>query len=354
MRFRCWLFTLLLLGSTTCSAADDAITVGAIIALTGEAASIGEACRNGISLALEDLSPELSKRVRVVYEDDENVTRETVSAFKRLAEKEHPSAIISFTSPPSKAVAPLADQFKIPLIAIATDPEVSRGRSHVVNLWATAEAEVRTAVQEAKKRGYKRIAIVGSVHDFSIAIRKEFVQQAEGAIEIASVNEIPPDQKDFRSLVARLKTDGKIDAILNALYIGQVGLFSRQAHELGLTVPQFGVEMFEKKEEVEISKGTLIGQWYTNADDGDAAFVSRYRTRFPNAAQLSSANCYDAIALVARAAEQGRPLNDFLHSVQDFKGALGNYSASGDNRFTLPTAIKVVTKDGFETVTPKG
>jgi len=40
----------------------------------------------------------------------------------------------------------------------------------------------------------------------------------------------------------------------------------------------------------------------------------------------------------------------FLHTVKDFNGALGTYSASGDNRFTLPAAIKVITADGFKKI----
>ena len=43
-------------------------------------------------------------------------------------------------------------------------------------------------------------------------------------------------------------------------------------------------------------------------------------------------------------------INSFIHSVKDFTGALGTYSASGQNTFTLPATIKIVTKDGFKKI----
>ena len=57
------------------------------------------------------------------------------------------------------------------------------------------------------------------------------------------------------------------------------------------------------------------------------------------------------ILLMAAAFRQGEGIagiNKFLHTVKDFSGAMGTYSASGKNAFTLPAAIKVVTESGFE------
>ena len=58
-----------------------------------------------------------------------------------------------------------------------------------------------------------------------------------------------------------------------------------------------------------------------------------------------------ALSPLARAIEENPAapdINTTLHTLRDFHGALGTYSASGDNRFTLPTAIKIVTEGGFQ------
>ena len=41
-------------------------------------------------------------------------------------------------------------------------------------------------------------------------------------------------------------------------------------------------------------------------------------------------------------------INRFLHTVKDFTGVMGTYSATEKNNFTLPAAVKVVTRDGFK------
>ena len=40
-------------------------------------------------------------------------------------------------------------------------------------------------------------------------------------------------------------------------------------------------------------------------------------------------------------------MRDFLGGVRDFSGAAGTYSASGDNRFTLPAALKQIQNSAF-------
>lgn len=64
----------------------------------------------------------------------------------------------------------------------------------------------------------------------------------------------------------------------------------------------------------------------------------------------SAVNCYDIARLLGHSAEKNHSsaeLINYLKTVKDFKGAGGTFSATGDNRFTLPAVVKVVTEDGF-------
>ena len=99
-------------------------------------------------------------------------------------------------------------------------------------------------------------------------------------------------------------------------------------------------------------EGALVGQWYVQADDPGDTFLTGYAERFPEATPYTAGNCHDVVSLIAKAVEtkrtSGEQLQDFLFSLRDFKGAMGEYSATGDNRFSLPAAVKVVTEKGFE------
>ena len=129
-------------------------------------------------------------------------------------------------------------------------------------------------------------------------------------------------------------------------------MFAKQAKELGLNQPLFGIEVFESADDVQNSGGALIGQWYVNASSGQSDFLERYKQAYPTAGNYGSANCYDAVMLLSKALDEGKTtgpeIAGMLAKIEDYDGALGTFSSTKDNRFTLPAAVKVVTKDGFE------
>jgi len=338
--------------STLC--ADDApLKVGVILPLSGDVASVGEAIRNGMTLAYEKLPAGEQRGIELVYEDDSFQMKHTLSAYKRLMQAARPHMLLCAGSGPCKALAPLVDAERIPLMAIATDPAVVAGRSYAVNFWVTAEQEVQTALPEAVRRGYKRIARVSAVTDFTISLKQTVDAQNRGRLEIVLDEEFLPEIRDFRTFLSRVRARRDIDALLVAVLPGQLGVFAKQAREMGIDLPMFGFETFEDSKEVEVSEGALLGQWYVNTDDPDERFLNEYRRRFPGASLYGASNGHDALLLMAHAARarlDREGINRMLHTLKDFSGALGTYSATGDNRFTLPAAVKVVTADGFAKV----
>ena len=182
-------------------------------------------------------------------------------------------------------------------------------------------------------------------------IKELFDKLNRGQVEVTYSEDVPSEEKDFKSLITKLKTKEKeIDAVLVSLFPGQLGVFAKQLRESGITKPLFGTETMEDANEVKISHGALVGGWYVNAGDGSGDFLKTYRDRFPGVSSFSSANGYDAVLLFAAAATKGvrgDGLAEFLSSIKDFSGALGRYSSTGDHRFSLPAQIKVVTPEGF-------
>lgn len=327
--------------------------VGIILPLSGEAASLGIAIQNGIKLAIDQLNPNTRKRLEFIYEDDGLLAKNSIAAFNKLVATENIEVLVNASSGTSNVLAPLAQARGIPFIAIATDPKVSAGRDYVFNLWVTPEAEAATAIAEAQKRGYKKIARVVTIQDGALAIKSAFDRENKGQIIIVLDEEFNADVKDFKTYIAKLRQDTKIDAVMVVLLPGQCGVFAKQARQLGIRQDLMGFEMFEDINEVKASGGALVGQWYVNTDDPDSKFLDAYTKQYPEASIWGASAGYDSVLLIARAVEQGfkgSDINQFLATLKDFKGALGTYSATGDNRFSIPAAVKIVTKDGFETL----
>ena len=329
---------------------SDKIKIGAILALTGDAASFGVAVQNGINLALERLDPEERKKFEVVFEDDRAESSLSVSAFKRLVDIEKVDVVINTSSGTGKALSQIAEQKKVPLIAVASDKEIVENKKYVVNLWVMPEIEAVITVKEALKRGYKKIARISAIHEFAFACANEFDKASKDEIEVVIDEQYQRTERDFRAFLTKVKKVKDLDAIFANVFLGQVGIFAKQTREMGIELPLFAFEFFEDPNEIRLSQGALHDQWYVQADDPESFFLDMYNKKFPDAPVYAAANGYDAIMLIAKAVKENgmstEAINKELHTVTDFTGALGTYSASGDNRFTLPAAIKVVTKDG--------
>ncbi len=331
-------------------------TIGVLLPLTGDGASIGKAFQNGIQLGFERLPKALKENIAIVFEDDAMQSVKTVAALRKLQSTENLIAVLTFSSGTSHAIAPIVERAKLPLVAVASDPRIVENKEWVVNFWVTPEEESRVLVPEAVRRGYKKVAIISDIHEGVYSVRRAFDRLNSGQMEVVFDEEVPLELKDFRTILAKLKTK-KYDAIMPLLFPGQLSVFARQARKQGITAPFFGYELFEDRKEVEASEGALVGAWYANANDPSKEFLAEYDRRFPNDTFYTAPNGYDAIHLIAYGFAKGESresVRDFLHSVKDFPGVLGNISASGDNRFNLPAAIKLVTKDGFELLSSAG
>lgn len=342
---------------TDAGTSGEPVKIGFILPLTGDAASIGQAMQNAAQLSHQQLPDSVRARISLHFDDDGMQQKNTITAFNRLVAEHDIDVVLNATSGTANALAPVSEKRAIPLIAIATDPKVVSARKYAVNLWVTPEAEMRALVPEVKKRGYKRIVRVSTIHDFSLTMKGAFDRDPgvqEVGLQVVLDEEYSSDVKDFKTLIAKIKRQSDIDAILLILMPGQLGEFARQLRQAQVTLPLFGFEILEDSNEVKVSQGALIGAWYVNAADASAKFMTDFRQKYPDSSLFGAANAYDAVQLVARAIEQGKDsseeINSFLHEVRDFRGALGTYSATGDNRFSLPAAVKVVTAQGFEQV----
>ena len=331
--------------------AEGGVKLGVILPLSGDVANVGTACRNAIEMSREALSPEVRGKLDVVFEDDAMQAKNTVTAWSLLLNRDRVNAVMSFSSGCSKAVSPLADQRGVPVIAIASDPKIVEGRKEVVNFWVTPEAEAQEALSELRRRDWKRIVRISTIQDGVVAVLAAFDRENKNQAAILLDEQFAMESRDFRTFINKVKGLEGVDAIFAELMIGQIGLFAKQTRELGVTLPLFGVELFEDPGEVKLSHGALVGQWYVQADDPEGHFLENYMRRFPHATPFSAGNCYDVVQLIGDAIGRGmggERLNEYLHSVRDFHGVMGVFSSTASNTFTLPATVKVVKEDGFE------
>lgn len=306
-----------------------------------------------MEFALENLNPEIRDQIELLFEDDQLQPKNAVTAFNKLTDFDDIDVVINFSSATTLAISSLAESKQIPLIGMGvSDFEAVKNKNWVVRLWVTPEVEGETAANEALKHGFKKIAVIETTHPGVQAITDSFRKTVDGQIDMSLDAELPLESKDFKSFIAKIKSqESELDAIYTILFPGQLGLFAKQLHEANITLPLFGHGTFEDQNEVDLSQGALIGSWYANVDDPASNFTQEFTSRFPEGIPFLGMVGHDAIALIAAAiSEKGTDstaINDYLHNVKNFQGAMGTFSSDGNNGFNISATIKMVTADGF-------
>ena len=269
--------------SSPSSSSKSTYKIGVIAPLTGPNASLGNYIKNGIDLAHQQLKPELRSQMELVYEDDQWQGPRAVAAFQKLSNVQKVNAVIVVGSAMGNAIAPLAEEQNVPMVAIgASDKKVAAGRKFAFIHWVTPEEEARVMVRELKRRNYKKLGIIGTEQEGVIAVMNSLDREmkAQGVADRMVLNKtFLPGVNDFRSYITKARSLD-VDGIIVCLFPGSLSSFAKQVRQQGLEVDLMGIELFEDENEVKASAGALIDQWYVNADVATDSFDIAYQQKY--------------------------------------------------------------------------
>jgi branched-chain amino acid transport system substrate-binding protein len=335
-------------------AAEEKLRVLVLLPLTGDAAAFGNSMKNGMMLGVEKLSPKATDSIEMIFQDDRMIPRETVTVFNRVHALSPVDVVVAFSSSTSNAIAPIAESKKVTTFGIASDGAVSRDRKYAFNFWVTPEGVAKKVVDELSRRNHKGLARIGLEHDGVLATDRAFDAISGGRFDLVLDEHFPIDNKDFRSFINKLRAkQAEIDATIISLFPGQLSVFGRQLKEAGIKTDLCSFELIEDLNEIKQANGAFDGVWFSNAADPDGEFTKLYQQRFPNTNSIMSANGHDIVLMLGKAVDEGvkrEDLHNFFSKIKNFKGALGTFSSTGDQKFTLPAELKIIRNNGFESL----
>ncbi len=329
--------------------------IAAILPLSGQVATLGTYVRKGIDLALESLPSSERDALEVVYVDDQFDPVKTIGAYRQLKATGKVNAVFVVGSPPANTLGPITEKEKTLLVAIgASDPSIAVGKTYSFIHWVTPPVLGEKLAREMIKRDLKKIAFVvadvtGAIADADAAI--EALKERGAGNRVVYRQDFIKNTTDYRSALTKIRHE-KADAVVAVLFSGALASFAKQFQQMRIPAELVGMETFEDEAEVKASNNALVGTWYVNASDNTKDFIDAYKRKYNEHPGWGAGNGFDSLKLVSSAVHKAGlnndKIRDFLREVKNYSGATGTYSASGDNRFTLPAALKRVTKDGFE------
>lgn len=322
--------------------AADTLKIGLLAPLTGPAAADGASVHNSVQLAVEKVNQGggvLGKKVELVVYDDRADGKEAVGLAQKLIQKDRVAGVVGGSySTPSRAVAPIFQEEKIPFVAAyAVHPDITKAGEYCFRNGFLGMVEGRAAAYVAvHKLKAKKIALLVSDNDFGRTLAagfKEYLAQNAPQAELVYEQAYPFQEKDFKAYLAAVKEKNP-DLLFASGYYFQTGPIVSQARELGITATIFGEEGADSPKFLEIAgkaaEGFLI---VTNLNRDDPRpevqeFLKQYRERFRIEPDMVGASAYDAFMILCDAIRRagsadGPAVQKALAATKNFNGLTG-------------------------------
>ncbi|MGN0109195.1 MAG: ABC transporter substrate-binding protein [Bifidobacterium sp.] len=198
------------------AASGNTITLGSITTNSGTAAAYGEAELKGFKLAISEINAKgglNGKKIKLESMDDKGDATEASNAFNKLAGDSNVLAVLGPTiSSTTAAVAPLADQSKLPAIApAATSDSIATGGYLFRTCFKDSYQGEIAAKFAAETLKVKKVAVLyGTGDPYSSGVGKAFAAAAKkaGLDVVDEENSSSADDTEYSSQLQKIQSSG--------------------------------------------------------------------------------------------------------------------------------------------------
>jgi branched-chain amino acid transport system substrate-binding protein len=334
----------------TFAADKPVVKIGVTLPLTGDSAHIGEADRDAMILAKENLKAGTKYDYQLVFEDDALEAKKAAATAAKLLNVDKVDALMSVSSGTGGVISPIAENAKVIHFGLASAQNVADGDYNFIH-WTPPAAEAHAMVNELQKRNVKTVAFLGLNQQGFMAIRDEFLKNIEGtSIKIVSDQILNPGEKDFRTAIAKAKAHTP-DIYVIIFLSPELEIIIKQMREAGIEKNITSIEAFGLSAEPQLFEGL----WYIDAATAKGDFNDKFQERFSKAPGFAAANSYDVFNLIVAGYENAevsageKPSRENvlkeLHKIKDFNGVLGKLSVDDKGVVLSPADVNII-KDG--------
>jgi len=351
-------------GSAPAATVGEAIVLGHVGSLTGNEATFGDSTDKGLKLAVEEANAKggvKGKRIELKTYDNQGKPEEAAVAATRLVVNDHASVLLGeVASRRSLAMAPIADEHKVPMISPAsTNPKVTkdgdRVRPYVFRVCFIDPFQGTVMAKFARETlKLSKVAVLRDVgNDYSVGLADYFLTKfKELGGTIVDDQSYKAGDQDFKAQLTAIKGK-KPEGIYVPGYYTDVALIARQARELGLRQPLMGGDGWDSAKLFEIGGKALDGCYYSNHYSPDdpspriQEFVARFKAKFGAVPDTMAALGFDAgqiaVDAMARAKDLSGPsIRDAIAATSGFQGVTGVITIDADHNAGKPAVVLAI------------
>jgi branched-chain amino acid transport system substrate-binding protein len=327
------------------SGESGAVKIGAALDLTGYLASFDRGVRAGVDLAVDKLRKD-GREVEVSYEDMKGDPQGGVRATQRLADRDGARAFVNgFSSGATSAIAPIAEQRKLPMIVASVIPEDAAWEFSTL---PAPQFETGVRLEWLAKQGAKRIAVLRDPTPYNEAQEKALREQVkEMGMTIVGVAQHEPDAVDLRAQVTSLLRDHP-DALVK-LSAGPTHIVAAKAlSSAGSDIPLLlGIEAMDtiRKASAEYDQTYFAAappQVYTalKPDERSPALEALVEAAPKDQDLTYVGRGYDAMLILAEAIDragstEGEAVRKAIEDLEPFEGTSATYDFTAQSHYGI-------------------
>ena len=343
------------------SQGGEVAKLGVIAYLSGGGAAYGQAQKEGLELAKDEINAQGKVKIELVYEDSRGDKTEAINAANKLINKDNVVGIIGPTlSGEMFAVGQIANQSAVPIMGTSTTAEgiTDIGEYVFRNALPESSAVPQAVKMSVEKYKLKKVALMySSNNDWAVSGYKTMEKALmDNGVEILATETFADKDTDFSAQLTKISSL-KPDAVMVSSLYQEAALVLKKAREIGIAVPFVGTNGFNSPELIKIAgkaaDGAVVASpWYPGKENEKIKkFVADYKAKNNKVPDQFAAQAYDALYIYASALEKAgsttdrTKLRDSLATIKDFQGVTGKF-AFDNKRNPLMDATVLIVKDG--------
>ena len=349
--------------SDEAAGSGNTVKFGFITAYTGPGAAYGQAMKDGVDLAVDEINkdPNTKYKIDLVTYDTKLNKTEAVNAMKKAIEEDKVLAVEGpMTSGEMFAAGPIAQQSGVVAFGTGTTaPGITDLGNFIFRNAIPGKLGIPITVEKAhQKFGFKKVAILYSNNNDQMVgehqIYTDLFQKM--GLDVVADETFADKDTDFSAQLTKIQ-QANPDVICVAGLYQESALIAKKAREMGMNQPIIGGNGFNSpayiKQAGAAANGSLVATpWNPESDTPKAKhFIEAFKAKYGHEPDQFAAQAYDAMYLMHDAAEKAgtttdrKKFRDTLAGIKGFEGATGKFEFD-DNRDPKMDLTVLQVKDG--------
>ena len=317
---------------------DGVVKIGVVVPTEGPYAILGTSFVKAVEMARDDLK-NTRYRYELVIRDSGPDPAKAAAVIRRVIQEDRVSAIVGGVSLIGQVTKPMAAAARIPHTCVCTVSSIGDGNYNFTNI-PSPEAEAIRWVQEAKKRGIGRIAIVAqdypSINNHVKALKAEVAREG---LQITYDRRFGESVMEFGDIIAQARAASPDVYYVEALHpnlerLGRQLADAKIRNISSVVAPSLSTQpdLFE-------------GVWYTDSDLRDPGFRKRFEDKYPGIqfATHMMPYAYDSFNMIVAAFERAENPAVYIRNLRTYQGTADELvKAPGSGNFQSKPTVWMI------------